>query len=68
MAVPSPEILRVEVDEAKRRLDAGEAIIVDVRSAEAYATSHISGARSIPGRGIGDAASALPRDKEIVLY
>lgn len=66
--MPSPEIRRVEVDEARRRLDAGEAIIVDVRSTEAYATRHISGARSIPGRGILDAASTLPRDKEIVLY
>ena len=42
------EVPRVTAEEAKAALDAGEAIIVDVRSADAYKTSHIAGAISIP--------------------
>lgn len=39
---------RVTVEDAKTAFDNGEAIIVDVRSAEAYAEGHIAGAISIP--------------------
>jgi len=38
---------RVSVEEAKAALDSGAAIIVDVRSAGAYAASHIPGAINI---------------------
>ena len=43
-----PEIERVSLDDAKAALDAGTAVFVDVRAAEAYAASHISGALNIP--------------------
>ena len=43
-----PEIQRVSIDETKAALDAGSALVVDVRSAEAYQGSHISGAINIP--------------------
>ncbi|HJR80103.1 MAG TPA: rhodanese-like domain-containing protein [Anaerolineales bacterium] len=42
------EVPRVTVEEAKVALDSGEAIVVDVRSAEAYEVSHIVGAIHIP--------------------
>ena len=42
------DVPRVPVDEAKRAFDNGEAIIVDVRSAEAYAAGHAAGAINIP--------------------
>ena len=69
MAVPFPEIGRVSVDEVKRRLDAGDpVVIVDVRSPEAFAAGHIAGALSIPLRAILDRTHELPRDREIFLY
>lgn len=43
-----PEIKRVSVDDAKAALDAGTAVFVDVRGAEVYAMSHITGSLSIP--------------------
>ena len=43
-----PEIQRVPVEEAKSALDAGSAVIVDVRSKASYDASHIPGALSIP--------------------
>ena len=49
MSMPFPEVPRVDPDEVKRRLDAGEQIIiVDIRKPEVYAAHHIAGARSIP--------------------
>jgi len=43
-----PEIPRVTANEAKAAFDSGSAIIVDVRSPEAYQGSHIAGAINIP--------------------
>lgn len=69
MAVPFPEITRLSVDEVRRRRDAGDPVtIVDVRSPEAFAAAHITGALSVPLRAILDRTHALPRDHEIVLY
>jgi rhodanese-related sulfurtransferase len=62
MAGSSPEVPRLEAAEVKRRVDAGGAIIVDVRSPEAFAKRHIDGARLL------DRASELPRDTDIVFY
>jgi 3-mercaptopyruvate sulfurtransferase SseA len=38
---------RVEVEKAKAAFDSGEAIIVDVRSKQAYDVSHVAGAINI---------------------
>jgi len=43
-----PEIKRVSLVDAKAALDAGSAVFVDVRIAEAYAINHIPGALNLP--------------------
>ena len=69
MPVPFPEIPRVDPDEVKRRLDAGEQIIVvDIRKPEAYEAHHIAGARSIPLAMILEEQVDLPRDRDLVFY
>jgi hypothetical protein len=42
------EIARVPLAEAKSALDAGSAVFLDVRDAESYASSHITGSLNIP--------------------
>jgi 3-mercaptopyruvate sulfurtransferase SseA len=42
------DVPRVTVEEAKLAFDNGKAVIVDVRSAEAYAEGHVAGAISVP--------------------
>ena len=61
---------RIAVDEAKAALDAGEAIIVDVRGPDAYATSHAEGAINIPlGNFETDIANIqLEKDQWIITY
>lgn len=48
--IPQTEdaVPRVTVEEAKSALDSGKAVLVDVRSVEAYAEGHAVGAMSIP--------------------
>jgi phage shock protein E len=69
MVVPFPEIRRVSVDEVKRRRDVGDPVtVIDVRSPEAFAAAHITGALSVPLRAVLDRTHELPRDRDIVLY
>ena len=64
------DVPRVTVEDAKAALDSGEAIIVDVRSAEAYTEGHIAGAISIPlGEFENNIANVpLEKDQWIITY
>jgi len=64
------DVPRVTVKDAKDALDSGQAIIVDVRSAEVYAASHIAGAVSIPLAEIesNPAGVKLDKNKWIITY
>jgi len=42
------DVPRVSVEDAVAAIQSGEAVVVDVRSAQAYQDSHIPGALSIP--------------------
>ncbi len=50
LSVPLTEadVSRIDVHEAKAAVESGQAILVDVRSAETYAKGHAAGAVSIP--------------------
>ncbi|MGH9768509.1 MAG: rhodanese-like domain-containing protein [Blastocatellia bacterium] len=60
---------RVSVEEAKKLVADGKAIIIDVRGPEAYKTSHIKGALDIPLSKLesGDFKN-VPKDKRIIAY
>jgi hypothetical protein len=54
-AVPSinapavaPEIVRVELEEARMAVEGGEAIFIDVRSHDSFANGHIPAAFNVP--------------------
>lgn len=61
---------RIRVKEAKAAFDAGQAIIVDVRSAEAYAAAHVVGALSIPLVNFENNIDDIPLEKDqwIITY
>lgn len=66
--IPYPDVPRIPVGQAREGHEAGTILFVDVRSAQNYASAHISGALSVPS-GSGDAAyTELPRDVQIVTY
>ncbi len=72
VVIPQTEdaVPRISVEDAKAALDSGQAVIVDVRSAEAYAASHAQGAISIPldefENNIGNLT--LEKDQWIITY
>ena len=62
------DVLRIGVVEAKAKMDAGEAILVDVRTEGAYKGQHIAGAISIPVDQVSRRHAQLPDDKLIIFY
>jgi hydroxyacylglutathione hydrolase len=64
------EVPRVPVKEAKAAFDGGQAIILDVRSPEAYAASHVMGAINIQLGEIETNPTGLNLDKNqwIITY
>jgi rhodanese-related sulfurtransferase len=64
------EVPRVTVEEAKAALDSGAAAMVDVRSTEAFAVSHIAEAFNIQLGEIetNPTGPDLPKDQWIITY
>lgn len=58
---------KITAEEAKAKLDAGGATVVDVRTAEEYADKHIPGAVLVPVESIGEEPPAALPDKDAVL-
>ncbi len=77
-AVPTPvtsheeetysEISRGSLDDAKAALEAETAVIVDVRSAEAYQGGHIAGAINIPLGELETRLGELDKTQWIITY
>jgi rhodanese-related sulfurtransferase len=59
---------RIDIAVAKQMADAGEAVLVDVRSQAIYEQAHIAGAISIPSDEILDRYHELPADKLVIFY
>jgi rhodanese-related sulfurtransferase len=55
-------------DELRRRLDRGEATVIDVRPRPEYDAGHIPGARSVPLDELDASLDSLPDDRAIVAY
>ena len=70
VAAPHPQdnARRVTTVELDAMMKAGQVVVVDVRSQDAYDHAHITGAKLIPVTVIGQRAKELPRDKMIVTY
>ena len=66
--IPYPDVSRISVKDTQKGLEAGDILLVDVRSKTSYDSQHIVGAVSIPEEEVGDRLNELPVDQEIVLY
>lgn len=66
---PENDMPRINAQEAKKLVDAGKAVIVDVRGTEAYKISHVKGAIDYPLAKIeAKDFSGLPKNKRIIAY
>jgi 3-mercaptopyruvate sulfurtransferase SseA len=62
------ETRRVSVDETQKAIEAGTAVVVDVRDQASYKTAHIKSAKSIPLQQFDERIGELPKDKLIITY
>lgn len=58
----------VDTDELLRRLESGDAVVLDVRPGSEYAAGHLPGALHIPLDELESRLAELPRDREVVAY
>jgi hydroxyacylglutathione hydrolase len=58
---------QIEIDEMKRRLQSGNAILLDVRSAGEFAAGHIDGAYHITHTAVRTKIGELPKDRQILV-
>lgn len=65
---PSDGITRISIEDAKKAFDAGTAIIVDTRAADAYNSEHIKGSINIPTAETAKRIAELPKDKQLIFY
>lgn len=66
--IPYPEVPRISPAEAKAAVDAGTALIVDVRSQGEYDTARVSNAVPLPLVDLDARYRDLPQDMEIITY
>ena len=68
----SSAIYRLNLTEAKRAFDRGDAVLVDVRSAFAYEAGHIPGALHLPSHvstaHLREVLASYPADSRVIAY
>ena len=66
---PEDKMPRIRPEEAKKLVDDGKAVIIDVRGTEAYKISHIKGSLDYPLNKVeGGDFTGLPKGKRIIAY
>jgi hypothetical protein len=59
---------RISVEDAKKEVDAGRALIVDSRGDAAYKSERIAGSINFPAGATDEQFATLPKDKKIIVY
>jgi len=62
------DVPRIGIEEAKKDVDAGKAIIIDARPEAAYKAEHIAGAINIPFGEQDKMMDKLPKGKRLIIY
>lgn len=59
---------RISIEDAKKELEAGAAVIIDTRNAAQYKFEHIAGSINLPFGTPEDQFKNLPTGKKLILY
>ena len=62
------EVNRIDAADARKLVEKGEAVVVDVRSRAAWDQGHVPGALHIPVDEVTAHLAQLPKDKLIITY
>lgn len=63
-----PVVPEIDVQEARRRAERGEGVIVDVREPEELAQASVPGAIHITLGQLGSRLNELPHDKQLLMF
>ncbi|MBI4298136.1 MAG: rhodanese-like domain-containing protein [Chloroflexi bacterium] len=63
---PGEPYTRISVEEAKKMLEEGDAVVVDVRQPNEYTAGHVKGALFIPVDSVLGRFDELPKDKKLL--
>ncbi|HYH07096.1 MAG TPA: rhodanese-like domain-containing protein [Thermoanaerobaculia bacterium] len=61
-------VKRISAEDLRERMKSGNVVIVDVRDAGSYQTSHIAGAIHVPMSSIQANLDLIPKGKDVVTY
>lgn len=61
-------VRRISAQELKRRMEAGEALVFDVRKKEMFDRGHVKGAQPMPIKDWATWVREIPRGRGIVFY
>lgn len=67
-ALPYPGVARIALEEARRRVDAGEAVLLDTRSAAEFERLRAAGALHYPLEEASQRVGQLPEDRLLIFY
>ena len=67
-STPADGVRRITVPELQDLVAKNQAVVIDVRTADAYKTAHIKGAKLMPVGEILNHVNDLPKDRLIVTY
>src|SRR5258708_3025307 len=62
------DVPRISVEDAKKDVDAGNAVIIDSRGDAAYKVEHIAGSIDFKPTSPDDQFSEIPKGKKIIVY
>ena len=62
------DLQAVSREELRRRIEAGDVVVLDVRPEAEYRAGHIAGARSLPLGDLKRRLRELPKDRDVVAY
>jgi 3-mercaptopyruvate sulfurtransferase SseA len=62
------EAARINLADAKKEFDAGNAVFIDTRAETAYNTEHIKGALNITENNFEEKYKEIPQGKKIIAY
>ena len=63
-----PPAVKITAQEAKRKMDAGGVIVLDVRTEAEFAEAHIPGAQLLTNETITEAPAGIPKDAQLLVY
>ena len=66
--MPQPTISQIDVAAAKERLDKGDALFVDVRDPQSFASAHIPGAMHLNDDTVEEFVANGDRAKTVIAY